>query len=213
MSLVDLNRDVELLIGLTHRYRCISAPIAEMYFVPKRSANAAYAAKWLRRLELAGLLKSEVVYAKQLPHLTHPLASWSAGQGLPEFGQLSHVLRTRFRLPARSTRIYVAARAAAIRYGGSCERWPRRSETTHDLGLAQVCLELMTRETGLTGKWISEGLIVSRGTTRGQKVPDALIHEPNGKQTVIEFGGEYGKQKLAAFHTDCVRRNRSYEIW
>lgn len=213
MSLIAGNRDEVLLVALTHRIRCISAPIAEAYFEKTMTPNAAYASRWLRRLESSELLVSRVVFAKQIPFLTRPLVAWFPGEPQPEFGPLSHRLRTRFPFAARSTRIFIATRLAAKRFGGSCERWPRRSEATHDLGLTQVCLELMNRNPERLEGWLSEARLVSRGTRRGEKLPDALIREPDGRETAIEFGGEYGKRKLLAFHADCERKNRGYELW
>jgi len=60
--------------------------------------------------------------------------------------------------------------------------------------------------------WQSEAQILARGGGRNEKLPDAIIRSPSEK-TVIEFGGEYSKRKLAAFHTHCADRGLAYEIW
>lgn len=213
MSIPYANRDEELLIGLTHCYRCISANLASFYFQPKNPRSDNNAARWLARLERLRLLESRLVFAKSLPQLTSPLLRWSPGEPLPEFGPVSYTLKHRFQTAARATRIYIAARAAAKRYGGSAERWPRRSESSHDLGLAQVYLDLAVNQPHRAEGWQSEAYLISQGVRAGNKLPDAMVTELDGSETVIEFGGEYGKKKLTEFHADCERRNRGYELW
>lgn len=206
-----VKRDEDLLIGLTHRFRCISAELAATYFVPDDIVTKAK--RWLARLEKQGFVRSRVVFAKRIPRLQRPLTTWLPGDDVPDFGPLSYKLKNRFQSAARSTRIYIAAALSEKRFGGSSERWPRTSESTHDLGLTQVYLELTRNSPERSNGWQSEARLVSGGTKSGDKLPDALIVEADGTTTVIEFGGEYSKRKLLDFHVDCERRNRGYELW
>jgi hypothetical protein len=50
---------------------------------------------------------------------------------------------------------------------------------------------------------------------RGQKLPDAAIvcRAPELPALVLEFGGDYSKSRLQAFHNDNESRGLSYEIW
>jgi hypothetical protein len=213
MALHLTSRDEELLLGLTNRYRCISADLTAAYFWPDQPSNAANALRRLCLLEEAGWLRSRVAFAKQLPHLSAPVLTWCPGHPTPEFGSISYHLKNRARTSARSTRIFIAGRPAATHFGGTSDRWPRRSETTHDLGLTQVYLALQRTSARRARGWISESTLVSKGTIRGQKLPDAMIRELSGDLTIIEFGGEYSKSKLIDFHEDCARKLRGYELW
>jgi hypothetical protein len=49
---------------------------------------------------------------------------------------------------------------------------------------------------------------------RERKVPDALLLDASGKQIklVLEFGGQYSRKRLEAFHRYWASR-APYEIW
>ncbi|WP_152099794.1 hypothetical protein [Lacipirellula parvula] len=139
-----------------------------------------------------------------------PIATWSPGDPVIEFGKISYLLKHRFNFPATTCRIYIASMKAANRYGGVGDRPPRNSETSHDLGLAQVYLELRMKGVIGDAEWVSEGNMKVKS---GEKVPDALIRTRDGRATVIEFGGEYSKMKLRDFHLYCEALCLRYEIW
>jgi len=202
-----------MLLGLANCYRCLSSNLAALYFWPDEDRDLRNAVRRLRALEGAGWIQSRAAFAKRLPRLVAPVVTWMPGQSMPEFGSISYHLKNRSLGSAETTRIYITTRLAAKRYGGSADRWPRVSETTHDLGLAQVYLELQETDSQRAMGWISEASIVSKGTVRGEKLPDAMVREQSGELTVIEFGGEYSKPKLTAFHQDCARKTRRYELW
>lgn len=153
------------------------------------------------------------VYAKPLVPLVVPVVGWQPGEPRPDFAPIAHILQHRFAGAARQTTIVVATPAAARRYGVPAGRPPRDAETTHDLGLAQVYLHLWATRPERTQNWVFETQLATQDDAAAQKLPDALVVEPDGRQTVIEFGGEYGKAKLAAFHRDCAAVGRGYEVW
>ena len=48
----------------------------------------------------------------------------------------------------------------------------------------------------------------------GEKRPDAFIVNVQGQvESVIEFGGDYDRSRVEAFHRDCAERNLPYELW
>jgi hypothetical protein len=169
----------------------------------------------VRALEEAGWLERFNAFAKQALDLQSPVATWRPGEPPPDFGKIAQVLKTRFVTAAVATAVVVATAAAAKRHGGHGARRPRRSEATHDLGLASVYLHLCRTQPVRAKHWVSEAALSAGdgGEGRGRKLPDALIRMPDGTETVIEFGGEYNKHKLADFHADCVERQRPYELW
>ena len=206
-------RDEEILRTLTLSVRCLTAPIAATYFWHGTGDRIEQARRRLNALEKDGWLNSAVRSAKTLPHLTTPLIVWNPGDELPNVGKLSYQLKHRFSSSASLRRIFIATEKAANRYGGIGARWPRNSETSHDLGLAQVYLELKSVRFDVKTQWISEGSLAARGMRSGQKLPDAIVRHRDGHETVIEFGGEYSKAKLTEFHLYCAAKTLRYEIW
>lgn len=205
-------RDEDLIGALLHRIRCIDIRLASWSW--KDAANGRAAAKRrLKRLVKDGWLDEWQAYARPLIELKEPVATWNTWEKMPEFGLISYHLKTRFSEPARLTAIFLGTAKAAKRFGGIPGRQPRSSEATHDLGLASVFLKLKEASPKRAAHWISEAKIVARGTSRGVKIPDALIREVGGRHTAIEFGGEYSKQKLVAFHEYCRINEMGYELW
>jgi hypothetical protein len=153
------------------------------------------------------------VFAKEPFRPERPLATWEPGDEEPDFGRISYLLKTRFKAPARAKTVVIATAEAAKRLGGHGGRRPRRSEATHDLGLAAVYLHFLATAPRRAANWISEAGLTRRGEGRHSKLADALVTGSNGPGTVIEFGGEYSKAKLAEFHADCEERQRRYELW
>ncbi len=107
----------------------------------------------------------------------------------------------------------MALPAAANRMGGHPGRVPRRSEATHDLGLASVFLRLLAEQPAKARSWVPESELVKAHKRNSSKIPDALLRTKSGRETVIEFGGEYSKAKLIEFHEDCAARRRGYQLW
>ncbi len=206
-------RDSELLEVLASRVRCLSLRQVTTQWWPAQAESTRNARARLRKLEEAGLLDSGAVLARPLPAIMSPVLTWSPGAAPPDFSPVAYFLQHRFSMPVVSTPVVFATRAAASRYGGQVGRLSRPSEATHDLGLASVYL-LFHQATPAKAKcWISEARLVRGMQGASRKVPDALIRTRRGRETVIEFGGEYAKAKLLEFHQDCAERGRSYELW
>lgn len=210
-NLALTERDGDIVRTLATKVRCLSVSLVAKVWWPDTSPHRA--AKRLDALAASGWLTGAVMYARKLPSLEQPLLTWRIGEGTPDFGGVSYVLRHRFTEPAKPTAIYVASSKAARHFGGASARLPRVSEVTHDLGLATVYLLLRDRSPAIAPMWLSEGWIIAAGVKAGDKVPDALIDTPNGPKRAIEFGGEYGKRKLLSFHRYCDASRLEYELW
>lgn len=191
----------ELLSALTTKVRVLSLlQIARTW--PR-------AVPQLRRLEQAGLLFSFVSVAHPELPLHVPVIRWASGDELPEFSKASYALRSRWRLPAVPAKCFIASRAAGRMFGGNGGRYPRESEETHDLHLSAVYLRFRSTAPDLASSWVHEAQIKSEQKQRRGKLPDAIV----SKRCVIEFGGAYKKQKLAAFHKFCEGKHFDYEVW
>lgn len=206
-------RDSEILEVLATRVRCLSVRQVAAYWWSAGAEGHRNACARLRKLTQAGWLHSDAVLARPLPTLHAPLAVWAPEDPCPNFATLSYALKSRFISPVANTPIVFAARLAASRFGGNPGRAPRRAEATHDLGLAQVFLKLLRERPNRAKRWIAESELARGGSNAARKIPDAMIRSRGGQETAIEFGGEYSKAKLTAFHEDCAARERGYELW
>jgi hypothetical protein len=207
------DRDSEILEVLATRVRCLSIKQVADHWWHESQDRQRNAKARLRKLVDDGWIHSVGILARPLPELTRPLVVWEPAQAMPSFAEIAYHLKTRFSAPVVTTPIVYAIRQAASRFGGQPGRVPRRAEATHDLGLAQVFLKFLRENPARARRWIAESDLVQGRPRSPQKVPDALIRTKSGKETAIEFGGEYTKEKLTAFHEDCAERGRSYELW
>ena len=206
-------RDDDILLTLSRRVRCLGIhQIASHWWHDNVDAKRNSRAR-LKQLEAAGYLSQGRVLASPLPILKAPLIDWRPGESTPDFGRVSYYLKQRFTDPAVPTAIVFALPSAANRCGGQPGRAPRRSEATHDLGLSQVYLNLHRDNSLLAACWVSEATLTSRSRKDARKVPDALLRFKDGSETLVEFGGEYGKAKLLAFHEDCDDQGKAYQLW
>jgi len=84
--------------------------------------------------------------------------------------------------------------------------------------MAQVYLFYRVRHPELVPHWVFEEQIKSERrharheSGAAEKLPDAVVRSDSFTR-VVEFGGAYGKDKLAAFHGYCKEYAFSYEIW
>lgn len=160
----------------------------------------------LARRRLGQLQKAEAVVLFHAPArselpLAQPVATWQPGLPGPNFGQLSRVVKGRW----RGLR---AATTPCLRLASSDSREPKVVEATHDLHLAAVYL-LMRHELPTRAKsWRFE----TEFARPGEKVPDALVRD-GFSTTAIDFGGDYGPEQLKRIHDYCEERRYGYEIW
>ncbi len=88
----------------------------------------------------------------------------------------------------------------------------REMQATHDLGVAQIWLQLDLQSPQLADSWCGEDLMAH--TRKGQKLPDGFIVDAQGATLcVIEFGGSYDQPRIREFHEDCAQRALPYQLW
>lgn len=204
------SRDFEILEVLTQKVRTLSVPqIARTWW---KSPGDNSARRKLSELEVAGLISRYSSFCHPEIYLGGPVISWMMGQSTPDFGAASYRLKSRWRASPTLLTFVSATAAAGNFFGGSGGRASRETEQSHDLHLASVFLRIRTTRPDDADKWISEDIIRRTGTNRKQRIPDAVIDRGSGKH-VVEFGGAYGKRKLARFHSYCSEVYSSYEVW
>jgi hypothetical protein len=202
-------REEQLVDILTRRVRALSMPqIAKSLC----QGSAGEAAAIVSELEIQGLVESKSVLARPVLQASCPVVNWKPGDDAPDFGKAAYRLKTRWRRPAQPCEVVVATRTAASRFGGYLGgRFPRAAEITHDLNLAAVFLLHQELEPEGAEAWFPEAHLYAEGRGRSGRLPDAVIRHAGVDVKYVEFGGSYGKQKLADFHLHLG--HLPYEIW
>ena len=206
-------RDNEILDALTIRVRLFSvAQIARTWWAGTADPEA-NARERLKQLDRAGLVTRFVLMSRPELELEAPVLVWEPGQETPDLGSVSYKLQSRFSAALEKTPCVVATARAATKFGGHGGKLPKNAEQTHDVHVAAMFLRYRGLNPDLVRHWISEEVIKrTRPKVKGDKLPDAMIRT-GSYERVIEFGGEYGKDKLTAFHDYCVKKNLPYELW
>ncbi len=207
-------RDDEILRTLALSVRMLSlAQVAKAWWMPT-PAGQANARRRLASVAETGLLRSAHVHARPLPELPGPVLAWNPGGPDPDFDAISWTLQSRWTKPPRRIVVYFVTRRGANQYGGRLRgKIKQELQATHDLGVAEVYLQLRARAPEVALRWTGEDTL--RLTRKRQKIPDAVLRPsaPNARPLVIEFGGAYDARRVRSFHRDCSQRKLSYEIW
>jgi hypothetical protein len=206
-------RDKEILDALSIRVRLFSvAQIARTWWSETADPEA-NARERLRSLERAGLVSRFTIMSRPELPLEAPVLVWEPGHPAPDLGAASYKLQSRFSAALEKTSCVIAAARAATVFGGYGGRFPRQAEQTHDVHVAAMFPKYRSLRPDLIKHWISEEVIKrTRPKIKGEKLPDAMIRTETYER-VIEFGGEYGKEKLIKFHEYCAAKKLPYEIW
>jgi hypothetical protein len=204
-------RDEELLRALVLKVRLFSLRQIANHWWGGEIANTR---RRLKQLVEAGLVTSAEVLARPISRLDGPIISWNVGDAAPDFGAIAYALQQRLRrVPARPTGILVASESAATLLGGRCRgELTHPAQASHDLGVAAIWLNFATHSPHKATAWIGEDLLSH--TRHGQKCPDAFLVGPQGAvSSVVEFGGDYSRERIKSFHEDCADRELPYELW
>lgn len=209
--LILTTRDIELLETLTLRIRVLSVEqIMRVWWPDSRIVDTVN--RRLKQLERAGYLSRLGLMAHPETSLTKAICVWTRHDPLPDFGAIAWQLNSRWSQPLVNTDCVIATRFAGRFFGGYGGRKPRRAETTHDLHLSAVFLQMRTNQPELATTWISEEAR-KKDTAHGEKLPDAIVSDGDRK-IAVELGGKsYDRGKLEDFHKFCVEQNLDYEIW
>ena len=206
-------RDNEILDSLTLRVRLLSVSQVARTWWAETANPEANATERLKLLEKAGLVQRFTAMARPELPLEAPIVVWEVGQAPPDFGAASYRLQARFTAALQKRPCVIATRMAGARFGGKGGRLPRKAEQTHDIHMAAVFLRYRSLHPNLIEHWQSEEIIKrDRPAKKGEKLPDAMIRTGTWDR-VVEFGGEYNRDKLIAFHDYCAEKGFPYEIW
>ncbi|MCA9150047.1 MAG: hypothetical protein KDA92_12130 [Planctomycetales bacterium] len=202
-------RDLLVLRGLSLQVRLLGQrQLADSLW----HGDIANARRRLRRFADLGLVERHVVLARPLPELLSPVAQWRPGQPEPDAGQVAFELQRRWKYRAlRSTVVYVPTKAIVEHFGGHAKR-PLATQVSHDLGVAAIWLWYCQNRPDHVATWRGEDMLTNN--EHGQSVPDAVLVGRDERPAVwIEFGGDYAKDRVSAFHDSAASLAASYQIW
>ncbi len=209
------DRDNEILEALACRVRVFSLEQLAGAWWPTASNAQAISRRRLTELSGAGWLHATHVYVSRMLELTAPIHIWSPGEPDPDCAAIARSLAQRWEVDRPPTRlsVFTATRQTLDEFGGPVR--PKRLDTlyaTHDLNLAAVYLFFRRERPDDAGAWIGEDLRPKAGYKL--KDPDAVLEFSDGRpELVVELGGKYSQETVQAFHEDCARRGRRYELW
>lgn len=208
------DRDNQIVAALAAKARLFSlGQIASTWWTDSRSPVPS-ARKRLTLLCDAGLLKRLTVYARPLLDLTGPLLIWRPGNPAPNFDALAWRLERRTPTVApRQLTAYRTTPTANNQFGGPPRFKPLiHDQVWHDLHVSAVFLRFLKTDPEAAAAWVGEDVRGKEGHLL--KDPDAVLEFRDGRPpVVIEFAGRYDARRLAEFHHDCVKRERSYQLW
>jgi hypothetical protein len=173
---------------------------------PDSDSGRTNARRRLGELTRHGLLIRTRVHARPLLPLTEPLCRWKPGEPEPNFGALAWQLHARWQEPLRTMTAYLGTKRAAGIFGGVADgRIKNPSQASHDIHLSGVYLHFLRAAPTLAAGWVGEDVLAP--SREGQKLPDAILHDAEGRpRLAIEFGGSYQAVRIAEFHADCAAR-------
>ncbi|GMV98839.1 MAG: hypothetical protein AMXMBFR83_31870 [Phycisphaerae bacterium] len=208
-------RDDQLLDALACRVRLFSLEQIAAAWWGDADNPQLFAGRRLTQLESDGWIDRCEVHAGPMLELTAPLVRWVPGAAAPDPKVIATELARRWRTDQAPpvVTIFSATKQTNQEFGGP-ERIKRIGplHATHDLNVAALFLLFLKTRPEDAAAWIGEDIRPKAGYRL--KDPDALLEYPDGRPvTVIELGGRYKAEDIQAFHLDCERRQRSYELW
>lgn len=210
---VIVARHEMLLQIVAHAVRFLTAELV-MSLRPDVSSPAT-ARRQLEKLRVAGYLGRLKRFGRRIPTIESPLYRWEPGAPPPEAGRISYLIRKRFAsVESHQITLYVPTRRTLDLFGVDRPVILKRTQISHDLGVAQMFLFIHRHHPDWVGRWRGEDCYASsRGF--GEKVEDAVIlkTDSNEPELALEFlGASYGKKRLLALHNDFVQRGLPY-LW
>ena len=212
MRLTD--RDKLILEALCQKIRIATLDQFAKTWWSECKESVSLARKRLSKLAECDFVGRERVIAAKLPVLNTAVAQWQPGEKRPDCGAIAWKLQSSWIHAPKATNVYFAGPAALQIFGGKRGKKLKATfQATHDLGVTQMYLHLVKTQPATSELWVGEDILAA--DRRKQKLPDAALVDPENTliKTVLEFGGDYDKRRVIAFHNDCEQRKLPYEIW
>ncbi|MCB0324634.1 MAG: hypothetical protein KDD69_13725, partial [Bdellovibrionales bacterium] len=208
------DRDMAIVGTLHRKVRVLSLDQIARHWWPDAKNPQQAARPRLDKLVDGGWIVCVRPQARGLPPLDVPVATWKPDTPCPDFNAVSSHLRNRWTAPTKGVQAYVLGNTAA-RYFGASKRGKLKYDfqASHDLGVAEVYLNLLETRPEVARRWIGEDDLAP--FRKHEKIPDAVIADgPQSRpELVLEFGGSYSARRVQEFHEDCASQLLPYELW
>ena len=164
-----------------------------------------------RKLRKAGFV-ALVATAVHNWHELSPLVRWPSHTWADDFTRLPWLLEKRWgQMEFRRDQVVWLTPAGAAHIGGRNGGLRQRLQVQHDLGVAAIYFSISSK---LRSRWVSEDVLRECGGLPAmRRIPDAALATDGAVSTVIEFGGQYDKQKLKRFHLAAKRGGVRYDFY
>lgn len=213
MTLTD--REESLVRALSRQIRMVVLCQILRTFWTGSTSSERNCRKRLALLSEHGLLNRVRVLAHPVLDLgaMGPVYRWQPGEPAPDPHRVSWQLQSRWTEPLRPTTVYLATPRAASIFGGASDGKVRNQcQVTHDVHVSEIYLHLKRSAPTLAAAWVGEDILAP--SRKGQKLPDAILHDEAGNpRLVMECGGKYPPERVLAFHSDNERRGLAYELY
>lgn len=212
MSITWTERDLSIVETLASKVRLLSrAQVARGWWSPSKRWEE-HAATRMKHLTCAGLVLTFRINLHPMWALTGPAARWQPGDADPDPEAVAQALQGRWIAPAQPTMVYTASKLAANLFGCDAAGLPELTHRDHDHLLAEVFIHYLQADPGAAPRWVGEATRPKAGFRI--KDPDAFLLDEAGEVCrVIESGGKYDAERVAAFHEHCAERDLPYELW
>lgn len=176
------------------------------------AAHPRAAERAVRRLEAAELLSRHVVLAAPVPVMREPVCVGGPGQPAPCPKLVSRMLQRRHNADPVPTVVFAATAKACRVFGAPPHEFIESTKVNHDLCLSEVYVLALRTRPDVARRWAGETLFAS--LLKGEKLPDALILDDAGRpELIVEGGGGYGPDHVAAFLASAAERKLKFELW
>jgi len=209
MKLTLTQRDTAILKALSSQVRLFGQrQLAEIFW----QGDIANTRRRMKALVKADLVVRRTVLAQPLPDLLSPVAVWRSDFRQPNPGEVAFRLQSRWRYRClRSTVVYTATSRTIDHFGGSHHQ-ALSAQVTHDLGVTAMWTWYFQHKSQLIQHWVGEDLV--KADFQSESLPDAVINNPDGESVLLlEFGGQYSRERIEAFHEMAFSRQLPYQIW
>ena len=209
MKLTLTQRDTTILKALCRQVRLFGQrQLAETFW----QDDIANTRRRMRGLADADLVVRQRVLAQPLPDLLSPVAVWRPDCRQPDSGKVAFRLQSRWRHRClRSTVVYTPTSRTIDHFGGSHHQ-TLSAQVTHDLGVTAMWQWYFLYKPQLLQHWVGEDIVAA--DFQSESLPDAVLNAPNGEPALLlEFGGQYSRERIEAFHAMASSRQLPYQIW
>lgn len=204
-------RDRQIIEDLSWKIRYYTdAQITEYFFAGCRQA----ARRRIQTLIESGLLRATSVVCQEPPAILLPLYSSSTDYDEPDFDDLVTTLNIRFKSRRIVSQWVISTSTWADKAvaGRSRSRIGPHQHVGHDLGVSEVLLYFKQQRPDCYRNWTGEDSALE--VPRIDIVPDAVTFEGRSSPPhVIEFGGDYHRDRLIKLHETCLEEGFTYELF